>query len=154
MLMLRKFQIGDETELRKLFFTTIRTVNIHDYSKAQVQAWAPDEYDHQAWLDKMLSLGPFVAKFEGQIVGYSDVQADGYINHFFCHAGFQGKGVGKTLMQTLHKAALQQGNKRLYSHVSISAKPFFEHFAFNTIKQQSVEIRGQKLRNFVMEKYL
>lgn len=154
MLKIRKFQIGDELALRKLFYTTIRTINVRDYSAEQVKAWAPDEYDHAAWLNKITMIDPFVATLEEQIVGYADVQADGYIDHFFCHADVQGKGVGKALMQALHNAALLQGSIRLYSHVSITAKPFFEHFAFKTIKEQRVEVRGQRLKNFIVEKYL
>ena len=154
MLKIRKFQIGDEPELRKLFFKTIRTVNIRDYSEAQVNAWAPEEYDQADWRNKMLSIEPFVAILDKKIVAYADLQADGYIKHFFCHADFQGKGLGKTLMQVLHDAALQQGCIRLYSHVSISAKGFFEHFSFKMLKAQHLEIRGQRLKNFVMEKHL
>ena len=45
-----------------------------------------------------------------------------------------------------------QGITRFYSEVSITARPFYEKFGFKVAKEQTVEIRGQKLRNFVMEK--
>ena len=39
----RKFREGDEKELWELFYNTIHNINIQDYDKAQVTAWAPDD---------------------------------------------------------------------------------------------------------------
>ena len=36
---------GDEEELYRLFYNTIRKVNVKDYNEDQVQAWAPDDID-------------------------------------------------------------------------------------------------------------
>ena len=41
---------------------------------------------------------------------------------------------------------------RLYSHVSITARPFFERFGFILRNEQQMSVRGQKLSNFVMER--
>ena len=43
---------------------------------------------------------------------------------------------------------------RLYAEVSITAKPFFESKGFRVVKQQTVQIRGQELTKFLMEKHL
>lgn len=153
MITIRKYQAGDEIALREIFFNTIGHVNIKDYSLSQVQAWAPQDYDEQAWCQRIQAINPFVALIEQQIVGYADIQADGYIDHFFCHQQHQGKGIGKTIMQTLFATAKTSAIKRLHAQVSISAKPFFERFGFQVIKQQQVHVRGQSLTNFMMEKY-
>ena len=63
-----------------------------------------------------------------------------------------GKGIGKALMQQLLNKANQANIKRLYSHVNITAKPFFQHYGFQVVKAQQVNIRGQVLTNYVMEK--
>jgi putative acetyltransferase len=81
------------------------------------------------------------------------LQANGLIDHFFCHHNYQGQGVGKALMNHVLDIGKQQGINRFFSEVSITAKPFYEHFGFEVAKAQEVEIRGQILRNFVMEKY-
>ncbi len=151
-LTIRKFQRGDESDLRAIFFNTIRNVNIRDYSESQIQAWAPDNYDSSAWHERISSINPFIAVLEGEIVGYADVQDDGYIDHFFCHWNHQGKGIGKALMQELIATGQKKSLERLYSHASITAKPFFEHFGFKVVKSQQVEIRGQVLTNFIMDK--
>ena len=149
---IRRFKQGDETAIWRIKYDTIRKVNIKDYTEQQVQAWAPDQFDSEQWNIRVKKMNPFVAEIDGVTVGYADIQSDGYIDHFFCHFDYQGQGVGKALMQSLFKQAQTEGTNRLYSHVSITAKPFFEHFGFVVIKKQRVEIRGQVLINFVMEK--
>lgn len=151
---IRKFQKGDEAAIWQIKYNTIRMVNVRDYSEEQVKAWAPDIYNVKEWAKRIKEMDPYVAEIDGIIVGYADVQNDGYVDHFFCHFEYQGQGVGTALMQTLFDDALSKGTSRLYSHVSITAKPFFEHFGFVVVKKQSVEVRGQVLTNFIMENNL
>ena len=143
---------SDIDVLWKLKFNTIREVNSQDYTQSQVMAWAPDHYDREGWFKRVIGMDPFIAELENLVVGFADLQADGYIDHFYCHLDFQGKGVGKALMQALMDKGELIGIERYYSHVSITAKPFFEHFGFTSVKRQSVEVRGEGLTNFVMEK--
>lgn len=46
----------------------------------------------------MGSIYPFIAEINGVVVGYSDLQSDGFIDHFFFHHEYQGMGVGKALI--------------------------------------------------------
>lgn len=154
MLSIRKFQNGEELALRKIFFNTIRNVNIKDYSEVQTQAWAPDDYDQSEWCKRINSIEPFVAVLNNEIVGYTDIQDDGCIDHFFCHWNHQGKGIGRALIQKLFAEGQKKDISRFYSHVSITAKPFFEHFGFKEVKKQQVKIRDQVLINYVMEKFV
>ena len=154
MFSIRKFQTGDESALREIFFNTIRRVNIRDYSEAQVKAWAPDDYDQSEWYKRVRAINPFVAILDSEIVGYADIQDDGYIDHFFCHWNHQGKGIGKTLIQELIATAKIKGINCLHTHASITAKPFFEHYGFREVKKQQVKIRAQVLTNYVLEKFL
>lgn len=170
MIIIRNYQPKDANSLWQLKFNTIRTINQSDYLPEQTQAWAPDEYDAQAWQLRADEMQPFVAWLlddaadnktnsqivnddQGTIVGFADLQGDGYIDHFFCHADYQGHGIGKALMQHIFTQAKSQDITRLYSHVSITARPFFERFGFNVIKEQQVAVRGQILTNFVMERF-
>lgn len=152
MLIIKKYEKGNEKTLWQIKYQTIRKINIKNYSEQQVKAWAPEIFDAEQWSKRLIDMNPYVAEIDGTIVGYADIQADGYIDHFFCHYQYQGQGIGKALMQALFKDAQAKKAKRFYSHVSITAKPFFEHFGFRVIKEQRVKIQGQLLTNFVMEK--
>lgn len=151
MITIRDYQHSDALEMWQLKFQTIRTVNIKDYTFEQVSAWAPDGFDMVVWQKRADDMKPFVAEFEGKIVGFADLQKDGYIDHFFCHAEYQGIGVGRLLMEHLFTKGRRLGIKRYYSHVSITARPFYEHLGFRVVAKQQVDVRGQQLTNFIME---
>nr|WP_276560802.1 GNAT family N-acetyltransferase [Vibrio coralliirubri] len=136
----------------EIFFHTVRNVNVRDYSQQQVEAWAPSSFDFALWQKRMNGLQPFVAELDGCVVGYTDLQPNGLIDHFFCHHEYQGKGVGKALMEHVFTVGRVRGVSRYFSEVSITAKPFYEHLGFKVVNEQEVEMRGVKLTNYVMEK--
>jgi putative acetyltransferase len=150
---IRSYTKNDAKELWKIHFYTIRNINIRDYSKKQVEAWAPKSISDEIWNKRMMDLNPFIAEIDGVIVGYTDLQENGFIDHFFCHSEYQGQGVGKALMNHVLSVGKKRDIKRYYSEVSITARPFYEHFGFNVKQEQKFEVRGQLLKNFLMEKY-
>lgn len=150
-LTLRRWRPGDEAALWQLKYRTIHSINRRDYSAAQCAAWAPEDLDPVLWQQRVAGMNPYVAELNGELVGFADLQADGYIDHFFCAAHCQGRGVGRALMQQLMAVAQARGLSRLYSHVSLTARPFFEHCGFVVRAQQAVSIRAVTLTNFVME---
>jgi len=154
MITIRDFQEEDAQTLWALFFNTVRNVNRRDYTEQQVKAWAQEGFDSQLWLKKMISIQPFVAELDGVIVGYSDVQPSGLVDHFFCHHEYQGQGVGRALMTHVLKQAEAKGLDRIYSEVSITARPFYEHMGFTVVNEQQIEVRGATLTNYVMERHL
>lgn len=50
------------------------------------------------------------------------------------------------------KTSKRYGVKRFYADVSMTAKPFFQHYGFAVVRQQQKEVRGVVLTNFLMEK--
>ena len=158
MIQIRKFnqayQSDDSNALWQIKFNTIHRVNIRDYTQVQVNAWAPTQTIPDNWLERIRAMNPFIAESEGKLLGFADLQDDGYIDHFFCHVDHQGQGIGKALMLALMDESETKGITRCYSHVSITARPFFEHFGFILVNSQEVEVRGQVLTNFVMEKWV
>ncbi|MBD0785759.1 GNAT family N-acetyltransferase [Vibrio sp. Y2-5] len=152
MITIRDYKEEDAPTLWAIHHYTIRNINVRHYSQAQIEAWAPDNFDLSVWQKRVDALNPFVAMIDGVIVGYTDLQLDGLIDHFFCHHEFQGKGVGKALMNHVFSIGKKKGIKRFYSHVSITARPFYEHMGFTVVKEQLMEVRGQTLKNFLMIK--
>jgi len=146
----RKMRKGDEEELWELFYNTIHNVNIQDYTEAQIEAWAPDDFDINVAITKFREIDPFVVIQDGKIIGYADIQPDGLIDHFYCHHDFQGQGVGRVLFSTLEKEARESGIVDMYSNVSITARPFFEVMGFSVEKEQVLRMQDQKLKNYRM----
>ena len=102
--------------------------------------------------ERVRGIAPFVAERDGTIVGYADVQQSGYIDHFFVAAGATRQGVGSLLMDRIHVTALSAGLKSLFSDVSVTARPFFEHWGFEVEGRQSLVVNGVSLANFRMRK--
>ncbi|MPY24662.1 GNAT family N-acetyltransferase [Shewanella sp. YLB-07] len=152
MLRIRDYQEEDCHELWELFYNTIHFVNIKDYSKSQVEAWASKEIKRSDWCSVLTKNNPFLAIVDGKVAGYSDLQSDGLIDHFYCNHEYQGKGVGSALMQYIFDESTSRGLSKLYAHVSMTAKPFFESFGFQIVAEQKVNVRGEKLTNYLMEK--
>lgn len=151
MLYIRKYQEADTDELWELFYNTVHRVNIKDYSKSQVDAWASKDIGINNWRAILIKNQPFLAVKSGKIIGYADLQRDGLIDHFYCHYEHQGEGVGRALMGHIFAEAATQNINKLYSHVSKTAKPFFESFGFQLIVEQEVVRRGERLINYLME---
>lgn len=152
MIVIRDYVESDAESLWNLFFNTIRNINRRDYSQSQVEAWASDSYNPDSWVKRMNGISPFVAEIEGVIVGYTDLQQDGLIDHFFCHHHYQGKGVGRALMNHVMEIGHSRGLRRYYSEVSITARPFYEHLGFVVVEEKVVEMKGQNLKYYHVEK--
>lgn len=149
---IRNYQPNDNKALWEIYFHTVRNINVRDYSQEQVEAWAPSDFDSELWQKCLHRIQPFVAELDGRVVGYTDLQPNGLIDHFFCHHEYQGKGVGRALMEHVFQIGSVRGVSRYFSEVSITARPFYEHLGFTVVNEQEVEMRGVKLTNYVMEK--
>lgn len=123
MISINKFEKEMAVDLWQVYFTAIRLICVKDYSDEQVNAWAPDNFDMKTFKERQEILNPFVAKLGSKVVGYADLQSNGLIDHFYVHGEYQSIGVGDALMN----AILEKGHSmtKLYSHVSMTAKPFF-----------------------------
>ncbi len=151
---IRNHTSEDGTVLLKLFHDTVRNVNIRDYSQEQVEAWAPINFDLARWESRVKNYKIFVAEDSKGIAGFAELDANGHIDCFYVHHERQGHGVGRLLIESVEQEALNQELSKIFAEVSITAKPFFEHSGFIVLTEQQVEIRGQKLTNFRMEKQL
>lgn len=151
---IRLFQPGDAEPIAQLFYETVHEVNIRDYSRAQVQAWAPDNMDLINWGEVCSSRCTFVADDRGTIAGFGDLEPNGHIDHFFCHRQYQRCGVGRAIYKAIEAQALASGIDRLFTEASITAKPFFQQMGFRVVKEQEVVCRGETFINYAMEKRL
>lgn len=152
MITIRNFEPKDVAITWELKFNTIRNINSRDYTEAQTKAWAPDNLDMSVWRKRISDMAPFIAEFNGNVVGFADLQSDGYIDHFFCHADYQGLGVGRALMEHIYQVGRARKVARFYSEVSLTARPFYEHLGFSVVNEQQVKVNGEILTNFLMEK--
>lgn len=150
----RKFRVGDEAALFKVYYSAIHQVANRDYSPLQIEAWAPADLDTRIWETRIRGINPFVIEADGLLIAYADLQENGYIDHFFVSGNHPRQGAGRLLMETILENAKRQCLEMLTADVSRTAQPFFEHFGFEVLQQRSPTIRGVVVPNALMRKTL
>lgn len=152
---IRSYQPTDAKVLAQIYYDTIHTVNSTDYTKEQLDAWAPASTlnDLSQWKNKWSRTAPLVATVNETVVGFAEFEETGHIDCFYCHHLWIGRGVGHALMRAIESKVREKGIKRIYAEVSITAKPFFERAGFQAIKRQTVICRNVAMENFIMENY-
>ena len=147
------YQPGEAAALADLFYRTVHAVCTADYTPAQLDAWADGKVDVAAWDKSFLRHDTLVARMNGEIVGFADLDG-GYLDRLYVHKDHQRQGVATALVQALEELAVSRGERCMTTHASITARPFFEKQGYRVIREQQVERKGLLLTNFVMEKAL
>ena len=155
---IRKFNESDIRQIVTLFYETIHSVNIQDYTQEQVEAWAPqlsgteEQERTRRFTESLLGCISYVADIEGVVIGFADMTENGYLDYLYVHKDYQRHGVASALLDKLEEEATRLGVRQLWANVSITARPFFEHQGFVMIRRQTVNVRGVSMYNFKMEK--
>lgn len=153
MITIRNYQESDAPALWPVFYSAIREVCIANYPPELIQAWAPDNISPARWAARMTGIQPFIAQHDGagEILGYADLQDDGYIDHFFVSARAQRIGVASSLMRHILASARERNIPLLYSRVSLNAQGLYMRFGFQIVQQELVNLGTQSLPVAKME---
>ena len=145
----------DIPEMRELFRTTVLTVNSKDYTKEEVEDWTSCG-DSVAHWKNLLAKNDYVGAIDGQgkIIGFSSMNAEGYLHSMFVHKDQQGKGVATLLLSEVEKIAREYDVHKINVEASITARPFFEKHGYKVVKEQKAKANRLWLTNYVMEKAL
>ena len=112
-MLIRELRPGDEAALAAVLASAVHEVAKADYTPEQLEAWAPTPFDEVRWGERIRALRPFVAEIEGIAVGYADLQASGYIDHFFVAGAYGRRGIGSALMARILDDARARGSCHL-----------------------------------------
>ena len=150
----RYYQPADIRQIVRLFYRTVHTVNLGDYTLEQVNAWVPAVPSEVNWLARYFDRIVFVADDDGAVAGFAELEPNGHVYCFYCHHLYQRRGVGRQLYQRLEQEANSLGLTRLFVEASITAQPFFEQMGFQALQENTITRNNVALTNFSMEKYL
>ena len=154
MIEIREYRDSDCAALADIFQRAVREIARKDYSPVQVVAWAPDERDIKAFAARRAAKPTFVAEYDGQVAGFTDLDGDGHIDMFYVSPDCQRRGVASAMLRFLAERGHSERRKRLFGEVSITARPVFERHGFKVLAYQTVQTNGQALGNYRMEKLL
>ncbi|WDQ17264.1 GNAT family N-acetyltransferase [Rhodopirellula sp. P2] len=148
---LRLFREEDGIECWRLFHDTVHRVNCRDYSREQLDAWAPESLDLEAWCRRFQNRVALVVESDSKLIGFADMTGDGHLDRLFVSADHQRQGVAKLIWTELAEHARRLNCETVLTEASLTAKPFFESVGFQVLQRQQVNCRGVFLVNFRME---
>lgn len=146
---LREYMTSDCDQLARLFFQTVHSVNAKDYTKEQLDVWATGNVDLDRWDMSFKEHYTIIATDNDEIVGFGDIDSSGYLDRLFVHKNHQHKGIATAICDELESSVT---GKKIITHSSITAKPFFEKRGYRVKKEQTIVRNGISLTNFIMEK--
>jgi putative acetyltransferase len=150
----RDYREDDAGPICRLFYETVRSVNLRDYSPEQVRAWAPAPPDPAIWHEPMSDRHTLVAEDEDGVAGFAELENDGHLDMLYCRGDVVGRGVGSLLYAAAEERARGLGLGGIQTEASITARPFFERHGFRVTRRNLVARHGVELVNFSMEKIL
>src|SRR4030095_13228380 len=116
---IRRYKRGEEQAVWDVYFAATRESIARDYHAELIDRWAPRDPDMGQWSDRLAQKNPFVALVDQQIVGMAEIEADGFIDYFYVHPKWQGRGIGKALLATLEAEMAKLGVGLIFADVSI-----------------------------------
>ena len=90
---IREYQPSDLEELTKLFYNTVHKINAKDYTKEQLDVWAPEHADLRKWSRSFKEHYSIVAIDDEIIVGFGDIDRTGYLDRLYVLRIIRGKGL-------------------------------------------------------------
>ena len=143
-MMLRICNSSDCESLAEFLYLSVHNVNAKDYTIEQLAVWATGNVDLHEW-DRSFSEHFTIVAIENEmIVGLGDIDKTGYLDRLYVHKNYQRQGIATAICNKLEQSV--NGDK-IITHVSITAKPFFEQRGYRTVKEQQIIRNGISLTN-------
>ncbi|MBD2357307.1 GNAT family N-acetyltransferase [Tolypothrix sp. FACHB-123] len=135
---LRPAQPTDARDLSAIHIAAIKALPATYYSQKELLAWRnyrdrPDD----ANLFKIIQADNFrVAVVDDVVTGFASYIADELIA-LYVHPKYQGRGIGRILVQHFCEQAMEQGIDRVMTTASLYAEGFYSRLGFSLIARAS-----------------
>ncbi|WP_461163512.1 GNAT family N-acetyltransferase [Arthrobacter sp. R4-81] len=151
---LRRYESRDAAATQDIFYRAVHVTASSSYSPEQIAVWAPEDIDVESWGRKQTTRNGVVAEVDGEVAGFSDVDAQGYIDMMFVAPEHGRTGVGTALMSSIFVEASRRGANSLSTNASEAAKKFFEKQGFTVGEHRRILRDGVILTNYAMSRQL
>ena len=149
---IRQASKKDVDEIRFLFRDTVTFINSADYKQDEISVWADSYKNVESLTKKILNQYFLVATMSDKIVGFSSLTDNGYLDFMYVHKDFQRQGIAKRLLVEIEMQAEKLLLKKIFSHVSKTARPFFEKNGYIKTGDQINKVQNIEFVNSVMIK--
>ena len=151
---IRKLLDDEYEEVIKLIYDSVHTVCKKDYSKEELDAWAPASFDFIKFQKALSDCINLVMIERNIIIGFISMEKNGYINRLYTHKMFLNQGVASSLLKKAEEWAKSHDVYELSLDSSKTAKDFYKKKGFLENGISTAEHNGIIFRNTVMKKRL
>lgn len=132
---IRRFKETDADAVSALIIQTMRTINTRDYPAEVMEDLITREQPDDI-LKKAQNTHFYVAEEDGRIIGcgaigpFEDKENESSMYSVFTHCAFQGRGVGKAIMEALEHDPYFLGSDRTEIAASITGMEFYRKLGY------------------------
>lgn len=133
---IREFQTEDAEEVSALIAKTLRTVNIKDYSAEYIEETI-SSHSADVLIERAKHGHMYVVRDDsriigcGAIAGYWGSTTESILLTIFVLPEYQGKGIGRSIIQTLEQDEFFLRAKRIEIPASITAVEFYKKMGYD-----------------------
>ena len=153
-MIIRKIKNCEFAVVIELIKETVHSVCTKEYSKKELDAWAPAKFDAARFIRALSPCYNLVAVIDSKIVGFISVEKDGFVNRLYTHKDFLRRGIATKLLKEAERWAFKCGLKELSLDSSKTAVDFYIKNGFYKAGISVIEKDGVVFRNTVMKKAL
>ncbi len=151
---IRRAKEDDLDAVLSLYYDTVKIINSKHYTPEQIEAWLDDETRPERFLQKINEQLFYVCVDElGELLGFSSITKEGYLDLLYASTTHQRNGVGSLLLEQMLVASKIYRFEKIDANVSTTAVPFFLSKGFEVQKEEVAERNGVDLTYFKMIKY-
>ncbi|MBM3232256.1 GNAT family N-acetyltransferase [Candidatus Pacearchaeota archaeon] len=143
-MLIRKFELRDSIEVSKLIRNAILNRDNRGYTIEQIFSICNHHSGENMMLDFDKKIG-HVGIIDGKIIGVSMLR-EGEVTKVFIDPEYQGRGIGKQLMNLIEKEAINRGIRKLWLISSLPAIKFYENLGWKTVGDFFHEKWGKAVR--------
>lgn len=149
--MIRSYVSGDAASTLCIFLMAIDITAEPYYTPDQRRAWA-GKHELMGWNTDRQLAHTLIAEEQGEVIGFSDSNEEGYIDMMYVHPSHARCGVASALLQEDLSWSAAHGAMEATTYASRAARPFFERHGFCTVSTNTVNLGGVSLVNFLMRR--
>lgn len=151
---IRRLLDDEYDDVVKLITQTVHSVCANDYTKEELDAWAPQNFDVPKFRSNLHGSLNLVAFEKEKLVGFISLERNGYINRLYTHKDFLRRGIATALFEKAQEWAIENGICELSLDSSKTAEGFYLKMGFKKSGISTISRNGIVLRNTVMKKVI
>ena len=147
---LREYTDSDAEATLTVFLRAIREPAAGGYSPDQVAAWAAEHGDLAAWAASRAAAHTQVAIIDGRLVGFTDLDDDGYVGHAVRGSRLWPTGGRDLDAGCNHRPRPTARDVALTTYASLTGKPLLERHGVVVTEERHFLSRDVELTNVAM----